>query len=461
MTQPNPLRILLVSCYELGRQPLGLASPLGFLREAGFEPRTLDLAVDCFDPERAAEAELVGICVPMHTALRLGVAAAARIREVNPDCQICFYGHYAWLNGEHLLANEADAVIGGEFETPLLELAQATAEGRSEAIPGLWRRGEPVGPHLKKLAFSRPSRDGLPPVSRYAQLEWRGELLLAGTVEASRGCLHLCRHCPIPPVYEGRFFVVPEQIVLDDIAQLVAAGVQHLSFADADFLNGPGHALSIARQLHQRFPELTFDITTKVEHILAHRGLFDELAALGCLFVVSAVESLSNTVLTILDKGHTRDDVFAAVEILERAGITLRPTLVAFTPWTSLADYLDVIDQVAARGMIDQLDPVQFSVRLLVPPGSWLLDQPEIQPFLGSLDQQRFVHDWTHPDPRMDALYQTVCEIVEIAGNEAQDARTTYTQIAAAAHALAGTTPLAPAALHSERAPRMTESWFC
>jgi hypothetical protein len=58
--------------------------------------------------------------------------------------------------------------------------------------------------------------------------------------------------------------------------------------------------------MHQEFPEITFDFTAKVEHILERRAIFPELGALGCVFMVSAVESLSDAVLANLEKGHTR-----------------------------------------------------------------------------------------------------------------------------------------------------------
>jgi hypothetical protein len=108
-----PGAVLLVSCYELGHQPAGLALPLAFLERAGFAPATVDLAVERLDAARARRARLVAISVPMHTALRIGVHAARHIRELNPSAVICFHGLYAALNREFLLQRVADAVLGG------------------------------------------------------------------------------------------------------------------------------------------------------------------------------------------------------------------------------------------------------------------------------------------------------------------------------------------------------------
>ena len=446
-----PGEILLIACYELGHQPIAVAWPAATLERNGYAPAVLDVSIEGFDAERARRARLVAISVPMHTALRLGVKVAARVREVNPTCHLAFYGLYATLNADYLLSHGVDSVMSGEVEAPLLELAR-----RLEA-------GAPVdkapAPHLARTDPPVPSRAALPPLTRYAKLERDGRLELAGYVEASRGCKHQCRHCPIPPVYGGRFFVIPSEVVLADIRQLVTAGASHITFGDPDFLNGPRHALAVARALHAEFPTVTFDITAKVEHLLARHQDVDELASLGCVFIVSAVESLSDTVLTHLDKGHTAADVRAALDVVRTAGIALRPTWVAFTPWTTLDDYRAMLDFVAREHLIHHVDPVQYSVRLLVPPGSLLLDGDALRPHLGPLVEDAFHYHWTHPDPRMDRLHADVTRLVAEAAAQHEDAGLTFTRI----RELAGEArPHVPAAEpHARRPPRLTEAWFC
>jgi len=461
----DPGAILLISCYELGRQPLGVAFPLSFLQQSGYEPEVLDISIQELDEEKIARARFVGISVPMHTALRLGVQVAERVREINLACHICFYGLYAALNADYLLEHGADSVIGGEIEAPLVELIGVLERGDRTPIPGIARRHQNAGPFLEKLSFPVPSRRSLPDLTQYARLEQGEEQRLVGTVEASRGCKHMCLHCPIPPVYGGRFFVVPAEVVLQDIRNLVEAGAQHITFGDPDFLNGPAHSLRIVRAMHREFPEVTFDFTAKIEHIVKHRAIFPELSALGCLFVVSAVESLSDVVLGHLEKGHTRADVVTSLEILREVGITLRLSLVSFTPWTTLDDYIEVLEFVENHGLMDQVDPVQYSIRLLVPPGSTLLKRPAIRPFLGELDQASFLYPWFHPDPRMDRLYHEVSAVVEEAACSGEEPVKTFQRVRELAYRMRGDPVPAggPAGVDSvkRRAPRLTESWFC
>jgi radical SAM superfamily enzyme YgiQ (UPF0313 family) len=454
--------ILLVSCYELGHQPLALASPLAFLERAGLPAEALDISVEPFDPTRAARARMVAISVPMHTALRLGVRVAEQIRRVNAGCHICFYGLYASLNADYLLEHCGDSVIGGEYEAALVALAAAVSSGRETPIDGVRQRGKAAGPVLQRLSFPPPSRSALPGLEKYAHLDRDGRRERTGYVEASRGCRHRCLHCPIPPVYGGRFFVVPREVVLDDIRRLARAGATHITFGDPDFLNGPGHSLAIVRSMHGELPGMTFDFTAKVEHILEHAQLFPELGRLGCVFMVTAVESLSETVLANLEKGHTRADVGKALRIVGKAGIAFRPTWVAFTPWTTLADYLEMLDFVEGEGLIDHVDPVQFTLRLLVPPGSSLLTREAIRPHLGAVDHAAFVHRWTHPDPRMDALQLEASRLVEAAAGA--DPAATFHRLKALARSAAGRAaeePVPTPRPDRRRPPRLTEAWFC
>ena len=467
--------IMCVSCYELGHQPLGIAQPMGFLEQAGFSPVGLDIAVENMDESALRRARFVGISVPMHTALRLGVRVAERIRAMNHDCHICFYGLYASINAEYLLQTQADSVVGGEYEIPLVSLIEALDRGQPiSLLEGVSSRNRVVGPWLQRGYASTastvphpiPSRSRLPMLDHYARLQQNGTERLVGYVEASRGCLHHCLHCPIVPVYNGRFFLVPESVVLEDIRRQVHAGATHITFGDPDFLNGPGHSLSIVRAMHKEFPEVTFDCTAKIEHLLKRRTLMPDLRAQGCLFVISAVESFSDSVLDLLQKGHTGTDVVVALGMLREAGIALRPSLVAFTPWTSLDDYLHMLDMVEEHDLIDATDPVQLSIRLLVPPGSALLDKTDIQRFLGPLDQAGFQYPWTHPDERMDRLHQAVRAIVEASAKEEEDAMVTFGRIRAMADDIAGRHAESSTRTRAHRPdrpkpPRLTESWFC
>jgi radical SAM superfamily enzyme YgiQ (UPF0313 family) len=457
--------ILLVACYELGHQPLAVAWPAAFLERAGYRPAVMDVSVEPVDVEKLRRAQVIAVSVPMHTALRLGLEVAAQARSVNPGAHICFFGLYATLNADFLFTHGVDSVIGGEAETPLLALVAALERGDAGSPPGVGRPGRPAVPHLQRIDFPVPSRAALPSIKKYAHLERDERMELVAYVEATRGCLHRCRHCPIPPVYGGRFFAVPRDVVLADVRQQVEAGARHVTFGDPDFLNGPTHALAVARDLHAEWPDVTFDFTAKIEHLLRHRQHLPALRAAGCLFIVSAAESLSDTVLAHLEKGHTRDDIALALALTREVGIALRPTWVAFTPWTTLDDHRAWLDYLEAEALIDAVDPVQYGLRLLVPPGSLLLESAGLRPHLGALEEETLSYRWTHPDPRMDALQAETAQVVARAVEEKSDAPAIFDGVRELAAGAAGVLAPAPVAggmsKGRKRPPRLTEAWFC
>lgn len=463
-------RVLLLATYELGHQPLSLAWPQAALARAGLLAMVVDLSVEAFPAGAAAAADFVGIAVPMHTAMRLGVQAAERVRQLNPKSHICFYGLYAVLNAGYLLHPQAggvplaDSVLGGEYEEPLVQLVTALRTGRDPTtVSGVSSRGHVVAPSVTRQGLPAPERSQLPPLSQYARYVDNGTSRLAGYVEASRGCLHTCRHCPVTPVYQGRFTVVPFDTVMADIRQQVRAGAGHITFGDPDFLNGPGHALKLARGLHAEFPDLSFDFTTKVEHILKHRRLIPEFHDLGARFIVSAFEATSDRVLKRLSKGHTVAELDAALAVARNAGLHIQPTWVPFTPWTTLADYTNLLAWIADRELITFVPAVQLSIRLLVPPGSALLDHADAGSWVGPLDAANFVYTWLHSDPAMDDLQKEISLLAEEVSASGATQVEAFTAITDLAYAKAGRpAPFLPLPTGTLPAPpRITEDWFC
>ncbi len=466
------MHVLLISTYELGHQPLHVASPAGALERAGHDVRCLDLSLDPLDPGAVVWADAVACSVPMHTAMRLALAVCEEVRGRRPDVALCLYGLYGGLDagrGETAAGTLVDMAIAGEYEPALVAWVDELAAG------GGRRQGRPGDAvvSIGRGKFGLPARHLLPPLDRYARLAVAGELRLAGYVEASHGCAHRCRHCPVPVVYDGRTRLVGEDAVVADVGQLVDLGARHITFGDPDFLNGPHHAVRVVAAVHSAFPHLTFDITTKVEHVLQHRDLWPALARSGLLFVVSAFESASDHVLAKLDKGHTVADEIEAVAVLRASGVEPRPSLMPFTPWTTAADVRDLLDLVSSCDLVGNVDPVHFAIRLLVPPGSLLLASGALDGALGPYDTDGLSWTWQSPDPRLDVVQRTLAAVAVRADADEWPAGRAYDAIRAAADtALTGDgspfgapPPVTDARLRSALAPddrpRLTEAWFC
>ena len=457
------MNVVLLSTYELGRQPFGLASPAAWLRQAGAQVTCCDLAINALEAEVINAADLVAFYLPMHTATRIAVPIIERVKQWNPRAHLCCYGLYAPLNEAFLRKLGVQSILGGEFETGLVALVQ---QWQAKA-PTVIDRKPTID--LQRQHFQTPDRRDLPALDRYAFLDLGdGKRRTVGYTEATRGCKHRCRHCPIVPIYDGQFRVVQREVVLADIRNQVAAGAQHITFGDPDFFNGPGHALPLVQALHAEFPELTYDVTIKVEHLLQQAEALPILRDTGCLFVTSAVEAVDDQILRLLDKGHTRADFIAAAQQCQQIGLTLNPTFVAFNPWISVAGYCDLLNVIGELGLVEHVPPIQYAIRLLITASSRLLELPSIQALIHPFDEAALVYPWHHPDPRVDQLQQDVIALVQRAEKAGQSRSAIFAniwQLAQEAQSASGglrlTEPPTRHQRHSVYAPRLSEPWYC
>ena len=515
LCQNQNVRVVLLSTYELGRQPFGLASPAAWLRRAGAEVVVQDLSRQRLDQDAVQAADVIAFYLPMHTATRLALPVLDRVRELNPAARLCAFGLYAPANAGLLRGHGVDATYGAEFEADLVEYAcgdrEARAPDSSVEAPGTpsiaLRRspacpetgdflGSPGSPNslaeprrglaaalpaeadsparrnreskrpIARLEFLVPDRTGLPGPSRYASLQRDGSHIVVGYTEASRGCQYLCRHCPVVPVYDGQFRVVPTEVVLADIRNQVAAGAAHITFGDPDFFNGPTHARRTITALHDEFPLLTYDVTIKIEHLLRHESMLGILRDTGCLFVTTAVESVDDTVLARLDKGHTAADFERAVGLCRHHGLVLAPTFVPFTPWTSLDGYVGLLAAIRRLDLVEHVAPIQLGIRLLVPNGSRLLNVPEVRVLVGPFDPAALAYPWTHRDARVDALQKEIVATVgRHIGAGREDIFDRVWQRAcefAQVDPAAGRSPGLPdAGYRRTSVPYLNEPWYC
>lgn len=484
------MKIVLISTYELGRQPFGLVSPAAWLRARGHEVACFDLTRQSLDGGVVRAAELIAIYLPMHTATRLACKLIPSLREQNPRAHICCYGLYAPMNAEYLRSLGVGTILGGEFEGGLVRLVERLDAGREERFlpANAGPSEEPTGKKLRRpaplemtvagvehqekqveamislerLKFEVPDRAGLAPIAKYAHLVVPGDgYRVVGSTEASRGCKHLCRHCPIVPVYNGVFRIVERDVVLADVRQQVAAGAQHISFGDPDFFNGIRHAMELVEAVHSEFPGVTYDVTIKIEHLRKQEQHLARLRDTGCLFVISAVESVDDGILARLDKGHTREDFLYVARKFRELGMMLHPTFVPFTPWTTLDGYLDLLRVLAAKGLIENVAPIQLGIRLLIPEGSRLLELEEMRRAVGAFDAESLVYPWRNLDARVDALSEAVQSIAAEADRKKESRAAGFARIWEVAHAAAGIDAPELRVVEGRGVPFLSEPWYC
>jgi radical SAM superfamily enzyme YgiQ (UPF0313 family) len=454
------MNIVLISTYELGRQPFGLVSPAAWLRTRGHHVTCFDLTRQSLDESAIRHARLIAIYLPMHTATRLATQLIPSLRQQNPGAHFCCYGLYAPMNAEYLGTLGVVTFLGGEFENGLVHLADRLGAGGSDASRV---QTEPLV-SLERLQFEVPDRAGLPALEKYAHLVIPGDgYRVVGSTEASRGCKHLCRHCPIVPVYKGVFRIVSREVVLEDIRRQVAAGAQHISFGDPDFFNGIRHAMDLVEAFHLEFPRITYDVTIKIEHLRKYQEHVTRLRDTGCLFVISAVESVDDKILVLLDKGHTREDFLHVARTFRSLGMTLHPTFVPLTPWTTMEGYLDLLHVLGAEDLVENVAPIQLGIRLLIPEGSRLLELDEVRCMVGPFDARSLVYPWKNADPRLDELSETVQALAAESDRKKETRSVAFEKIWQAAHEIAGIAGPRLPAMKTSRVPVpfLSEPWYC
>lgn len=411
-------KVLLVSTYESGFQSLGTAVAAAHLKQANVPCDLLDLTLAMApSPEEMQQYTLVGFHVPMYHSLPQSFQVAQRIRTEERRPQIFFFGLYANLFRDEILSKYGDHVFNTNWEDEILELVHANGNGNGRGLVQLGSaklvdEARPAFGYQRQHKFLPPARELLPELGRYAKLIDGGARLLTANVETSRGCIHPCTHCPLPPVYDGKLTLIPEEVVLADIDNVVSMGARHISFIDPDFLNAPRHSLSIVQQMNERYPFLTYDFTAKITHFRKHAEWVEQLAPLGLKYTLTAMEFNDDDTLQRLKKKHSTNDLQWSIDFLRSLGVHVKPTFVFVNPWVTVEDMVNLLDFIEENDLIDCVDPVQYKIRLLLFRNSLLLDGTYIdQSAYGAKND--FYTEWKHEDPKIESLYQDLVRTVD------------------------------------------------
>lgn len=405
---------LVVSTFEGGYQPNTALSAATTLRNAGFEnTKLLDTYVDGIPTGVFDDADVIAISMPLFDALQAGLQLTQQIRQANPKATIVYFGQYATLNAGRLAGRYGDFAVVGEWEHTLVNLAHYVS-GSSPLLDktGLVdaevaSSGKIPHPYLARNAITVPDRTLAPSLAKYPQpqvekLLGAGKHIVGG-VEATRGCHHKCTYCSVYAAYDGKVIMVTDDIVIEDVRNLMRQGMTHLTFTDAEFFNAKNHGIRIMRRLHEEFPALTYDFTTRVDHILEHEDAIREMATLGLRFITSALEFPTQKVLDIVAKEITVDDIELAIERLRSCRVTLNPTFIMYNPWVSRDEILSFKDFISRNDLEDVVDPIQYETRLHLYKGSPLLNRVSTSGL--KLTEREFHFDWAHPDPAVDEMY--------------------------------------------------------
>lgn len=412
----NKLKVLLVSNFEGGYQPISIATTYSALKENGFNVRILDTYVDGIRENLLEDADLVAISIPLFDALFSGIEIAKRVKTINKDAHITFFGQYASINATRLSPKYSNTSIIGEWEEIIVELANKLEQDKNALFQAVLSKQESdcCNNSEGNGKCYLPDRTILPALYKYPQEQIDklcGSKQIIGGTEIARGCHHKCLYCSVYAAYQGRVNMIPEDIVILDVENMIKQGMTHLTFMDADFFNSKFHGIRIIRKLNEKFPNLTYDFTTRVDHINEHKDIISEMAGLGVKFITTAIEFPCKEVVDEIAKEITMEDIESALAFLLETKIKINPTFIMFNPWIKLEDLIEFKKFVNKNNLNDIIDPIQYETRLHIYKGSPLLKQKSIQDL--ELIEHEFNYEWKHPDSRVDEVYDRMVTPVE------------------------------------------------
>ena len=401
---------VLVSIFEGGYQPLNALTGLAALRSAGHDTDFIDAYVEGVDIARLSRYDTIIFPVPLFDSLMSAVRICEDLERAGCTAERVMFGQYATINASFLSSRYADHVVTGEWEAPLISLLNRKRGSEEPVINVFSRGGEPeLTLATKKLrgTMAQPLRDAAPHLSKYPQPQLSrllGAEKVVGGLELTRGCHHKCTYCSVFAAYDGKVVLGDIDTIIADIDALVDQGMEHMTFIDAEFFNATRRSFDALAKIHARHPELTFDFTTRVDHILDNRDRLRELYDHGVRVITSALEWPKEEVLRQVRKEVTVADLKESVHLVQNSGIALNPTFIMFNPWVGLEDFPRFNDFLVETKMEDIVDPVQYETRLHLYKGSPLLENETIRAL--RLEEHEFHYEWFHSDPRVDELYR-------------------------------------------------------
>ena len=428
------MKILLLSFYDLGKQPKIISELYKKLDNGSNQIDIVDYSIEEKDLT-LDNYDVLGIYASMHTA---SVLAEQYLRDRKLPNKLFVFGLYANVFSEMFSDFQSIHSFDSDELESLLEVQ--------------------LNPNYS-FKHSVPDRTILPSITDYSHIVDGSNNLIAGSVETTYGCKHECTHCPVPIEFKGMFKTFGTEKIITDVTNQVEEGAKHISFNDPDFFNGPKHALKILQLLNEKHPSITYDSTIKVEHILKYPDYFQELKNLNMLFVISAFETTNDHVLNILQKNHSFNDLNKAVELSLENNIDIRPTWMPFSPWTEQNDLISIIKLIENYKLRETVDPIQLTIKLLVPKNSLILKKPEMKEYLLDYDPASFSYAWQYKFPNIDNIQNEL--FTYVLQHESENEYTQYLGLVDILESHTNETLLNSEKYSQRIVPKLSETWFC
>jgi|SRR5579884_507189 len=318
---------------------LSLASPL---IQEGFQVSIVDGSIEPdFSRTIAREIEnslCLGISLLTGQMIRTAIDVARLARRLHPKLPVIFGGwHPSLLPAQTLSESFVDAVVRGQGERTLLEMAWLLSEGKTlEAVPGVSLKERSGFHHNPERPVANLNDLPMPAFhlgkfDAYEKITGVRKLPYASSI----GCPYACNYCTDQVFYKRRFNAYTAARVISEVTELVSQyRISEVAFLDSNFPVNIKRAVEIARGFLES--KVRFRWTFQASTDLLCRMSDEEVCLLGESGVTHmgfGTESASQEVLALMNKKHQRiDEMYETARKSELAGIRVTFNLILGYP---------------------------------------------------------------------------------------------------------------------------------
>jgi radical SAM superfamily enzyme YgiQ (UPF0313 family) len=368
-------------------EPLGLAYIAGYLESRDIPVRIIDAAAEGLSAEEIAQNiaatgdKIVG--VTLLTTTFSSVARLIReVRRVNNHCLIVVGGPHATALPERTLKEipEADVVCIGEGEFTMAEITACLDKSALHNISGICYRDEKGfvrsnnRPFIRELDVIPPPARHLLPISNYRLTASRvSGNTFCPTIIVARGCPFGCTYCS--RTFGRTFRAHSISRIISEIQSLIENFNMRQLNIEADtltvnkkFLHNLCNAMidtGFNRSIRWTCESRVDTVDADSLHLMKRAG---------CWQISYGVETGSQRLLDLINKGVTLKQVEDAFKLTKKAGITIRGFFMLGLPTETLKESMDTI------AFAKKLDPLWAQFTIAMPyPGTEMFNELERQ----------------------------------------------------------------------------------
>ena len=374
------------------RHPDWLLTAVAVLEQAGLEVGFLDGAAMNLGRQEVASAlqkKRPGLLI-LHTttpSIDSDLNYASLAKKLVSDCKTVAVGPHVTAEPEdtlHRAKGSLDAVVRGEYDYTLRELAELAGSGWSTSklagilgISYLDSEGHavhtPVRPYLDANELPFPAWPHIDP-------RWyrdAGKRFPFITLISGRGCFGRCTFCRDVSLMEGRKLRMRDpELVVDEIEYDLSLFpyLREVMFETDTFTASPKHVSGICEEVLRRKLSITWSCNCRTDVDLS---LLPLMRRAGCRMLMVGFEFGTQEALDAVKKGTTLEHSVRLASEARRLGFTVHGCFMFGAPGETKESALETIEFAKSLPM----DTVQFS-GICAYPGSEIYQEAATKGFL-------------------------------------------------------------------------------